>query len=77
LVCCSVSVLTINLVNIIESFTDEEFYLLEEEELGLVQVTFKGLAGEKADVLMRSYELGVQSIADEYDTWLKVITKEV
>ena len=41
LVCCSVSVLTINLVNSLDMFTDDEFEVTEQEELGLVQVTFK------------------------------------
>ena len=39
LVCCSVSVLTINLVNSLESFTDDEFELIQQEELGLVQLS--------------------------------------
>ena len=38
LVCCSVSVLTINLVNSLDTFTDDEFEVTEQEELGLVQV---------------------------------------
>ena len=70
LVCCSVSVLTINLVNSLESFTDDE--------LGLVQLTFKKAEiSERAALLMQSFDLGVHSVAEEYDTWLKVITKEV
>ena len=77
LVCCSVSVLTINLVNSLDSFTDDEFELIEQEELGLVQLTFKAAVSEKAVLLMQAYELGIHSIAEEYDTWLKVITKEV
>ena len=77
LVCCSVSVLTINLVNSLESFTKEDFELIKEDGLGLIQVTFKNPIGEEAALLMKSYELGVQSISEEYDTWLKVIIKEV
>ena len=77
LVCCSVSVLTINLVNSLEAFTEDDFELLEQDELGLIQVTFKNPVSDKASLLMSSYELGIQSIADQYDTWLKVITKEV
>ena len=77
LVCCSVSVLTINLVNSLDSFTDDEFELIEEENLGLIQLTFKAAVSEQAVLLMQAYELGIHSIAEEYDTWLKVITKEV
>ena len=77
LVCCSVSVLTINLVNSLEELTDDHFELLEEETLGLIQVTFTDRISEEASLLMRSYELGIQSIAEAYGDWLKVITKEV
>ena len=52
LVCCSVSVLTINLVNSLDMFTDDEFEVTEQEELGLVQVTFKNPLSDKALLLM-------------------------
>ena len=71
LVCCSVSVLTINLVNSLDTFTDDEFEVTEQEELGLVQVS------DKALLLMDSFDLGVHSIEEQYDIWLKVITREV
>ena len=77
LVCCSVSVLTINLVNSLDTFTDDEFEVTEQEELGLVQVTFKNPLGDKALLLMDSFDLGVHSIEEQYDIWLKVITREV
>jgi uncharacterized protein YsxB (DUF464 family) len=77
LVCCSVSVLTINLVNSLERFTEDEFEMEQEEESGLIRVQFDAPLSEKADLLMRSYVLGVESIAEGYDIWLKVITKEV
>ena len=64
LVCCSVSVLTINLVNSLDTFTD-------------VQVTFKNPLSDKALLLMDSFDLGVHSIEEQYDIWLKVITREV
>ena len=77
LVCCSVSVLTINLVNSLDMFTDDEFEVTEQEELGLVQVTFKNPLSDKALLLMNSFDLGVHSIEEQYDIWLKVITREV
>ena len=64
LVCCSVSVLTINLVNSLDTFTDDE-------------VTFKNPLSDKALLLMDSFDLGVHSIEEQYDIWLKVITREV
>jgi uncharacterized protein YsxB (DUF464 family) len=77
LVCCSVSVLTINLVNSLKALTPDSFSVEEDEETGLVRVVFDHIPTEAADLLMRSYDLGVHSIADEYAAWLKVMTKEV
>ncbi|MCI6858932.1 MAG: ribosomal-processing cysteine protease Prp [Eubacterium sp.] len=77
LVCCSVSVLTINLVNSLEAFTDDVFEVTQQDALGLIQVTFKNPLSEKALLLMNSYVLGIRSIEEEYDLWLKVITREV
>jgi hypothetical protein len=59
LVCCSVSVLTINLVNSLEQFTEDDFEKLEEEKLGLIQITFTDKLSDEAVLLMKSYELGV------------------
>lgn len=77
LVCCSVSVLTINVVNSLDSFTQDVFTLEQDEETGLVEVRFEDVPSEEAQLLLRSYDLGVYSIAKEYDTWLNVRTKEV
>ena len=51
--------------------------MTEQEELGLVQVTFKNPLSDKALLLMNSFDLGVHSIEEQYDIWLKVITREV
>lgn len=77
LVCCSVSVLTINTVNSLETLTSDTFGLEEDEDTGLVEVLFEGPISPEADLLMRSYDLGIHSIAQGYDTWLNVKTKEV
>ena len=47
LVCCAVSVLTINLVNSLEKLTEDRFDLTQEEALGLVQVTFRDPVSER------------------------------
>ena len=77
LVCCSVSVLTINLVNSLKALTSDAFSLTEDEETGMISIVFEDFPSREADLLMRSYDLGVHSIADEYAAWLDVRTKEV
>ena len=77
LVCCSVSVLTINLLNSLEQLTDDGYHGSEDEETGLIELAFDDIPSDRADLLMRSYDLGIHSIASEYGTWLNVMTKEV
>ena len=77
LVCCAVSTLTINLVNSLEAFADDDFDLISNEELGLIQVTFKSKISNQAITLMKSYELGMTNLLLEYDDWLRVFIKEV
>ena len=77
LVCCSVSVLTINLINSLEKFTWDIYSLREDEGTGLIELLFSDVPSKEAALLMSSYELGIFFIADEYEPWLKVITKEV
>ncbi len=78
LVCCAVSVLTVNLVNSLETFTDDRYEVLENEDLGLTQITFTDeTVSDRSVLLMDSYVLGVQSIAEEYGSWLNVRIKEV
>ncbi len=77
LVCCSVSVLTINLVNSLERLTQDSFEQEQDEETGLIEVRLDDDSSEQAELLMSSYDLGIHSIADGYETWLNVKTKEV
>ena len=77
LVCCSVSVLTINLVNSLDHFTDDEFVFDQHESLGFMSIAFPERPTEEAALLLSSYELGVYSVAAQYGDWLKVDTEEV
>ena len=47
LVCCSVSVLTINLVNSLDTFTDDEFEVTEQENLDLFRLLLRILSVTK------------------------------
>ncbi len=77
LVCCSVSVLTINLVNSLDHFTDDEFVFDQHESVGFMSILFPEEPSKEAELLLKSYELGVYSIAAQYGDWLKVDTEEV
>ena len=62
IVCAAVSVLTINTVNSIEQLTK----LFESENDGIIRLSFKDIPSKEADLLLRSFELGVKGISDQY-----------
>ena len=80
LVCCAISTLTINLVNSLEKFADDEVDVIDNDDLGLIQITFMDdKNSDQAKLLCDSYTLGISQIyfGNEYDSWLKVTIKEV
>ena len=66
IVCAAISVLTINLLNSIEKFTDDGIVIEQDEKKGLITLEFKDTPSEEADLLLRSYELGVNGIFEQY-----------
>ena len=78
IVCAAVSALTINTVNSLEQFTKEQFDLKSDETKGMIAVRFTHEPDEKAALLLSSYELGMQGIAEHYGTkYLSLEMKEV
>ena len=77
LVCCAVSVLTINLVNSLDHLTDDEFVFDQLQEIGFMSIAFSEEPSEEAALLLKSYEIGAYSVAAQYGDWLKVDTEEV
>ncbi|AOZ96383.1 hypothetical protein SAMN02745247_02699 [Butyrivibrio hungatei DSM 14810] len=66
IVCAAVSVLTINLINSIEKFTDDEIDLEQDEDKGIIRLKFRNEPGSDSDLLLKSFELGVSSIFQQY-----------
>ncbi|WP_029232154.1 ribosomal-processing cysteine protease Prp [Butyrivibrio sp. VCB2006] len=66
IVCAAVSVLTINLANSVENLTDDKFDIEQDEEIGLIRLRFETVPSHDADLLLRSFELGVDSIFRQY-----------
>ena len=78
IVCAAVSALTINTVNSLEQFTTDPFVLLSDEKEGSISIRFETEPGEAAALLLSSYELGIQGIAENYGTqYLSLEMKEV
>jgi len=78
IVCAAISVLTINTINSVEQFTEDKFDLSVNEEEGIV--IFKLLSdsiSSQTSILLKSYELGINSIAKENPNYLSISIKEV
>ena len=66
IVCAAISALTINTINSIHKFTGDEIETFTDEEQGIIRFHFINAPSKDADLLLRSYELGVTSIFEEY-----------
>lgn len=76
IVCAAISVLLVNTLNSIESFTDDAFE--GEQKDGYLEFHLEEPVGESADLLMKSMVLGLCDIQKNYgETFIKIVTKEV
>ena len=79
IVCSAVSILVINTINSIESFTKDEFTLLTDEETGMIEFNLQNKPSESATLLLKTMILGLQSIEDDnnYEEYIDIIFEEV
>ncbi len=66
IVCSAISMLTINLVNSLEKFTTDKTTVTDDEKKGIVRITFNEEPSHDAELLVKSFELGVGTIFQEY-----------
>ena len=66
IVCAAISVLTINTINSVEKFTGDKVRVSQDEEKGILRLEFEGIPSKEAELLLKSFELGVTSIYDQY-----------
>lgn len=65
-VCAAVSMLVINTVNSIETFTSDQFTIDQEEESGMLEFHVISPMSNNASLLLNSMLLGLQGVVDEY-----------
>ena len=75
IVCAAVSALMINTANSLEQFTDDDLVIEEDPANGgYLSIALEGEISDKADLLMRSLLLGLESIQQNYtDSFLSVL----
>ena len=66
IVCSAISVLMINLINSIDKLTDDEVEVFEDEKKGILRLSLSDKPSHEADILLSSFELGVDSIFRQY-----------
>ena len=66
LICSAVSILAINTVNSVECFTSDEYTLKTDDKRGYMYFSFDNEPSEQAELLLKSFELGIKGIVEEY-----------
>jgi len=78
IVCAAVSALTMNTINSIEMFSDSKFSVDFNEDGGFMEfILDSDLIEPAAALLLDSLDLGICSIAAEYEEEIEVFVKEV
>ena len=66
IICSAMSMIAINTVNSLTMLADETCAVEQDEDSGLLAVQFDHQPNAEADLLLRSFELGVQGVVDQY-----------
>ena len=66
IVCSAISVLTINTINSLDTLTKDEISVFQDEDKGIIRFVFKDEPSHDAELLVRSFELGIESIYQQY-----------
>lgn len=80
IVCAAVSVLALNTVNAIERFTPHPIQAEADEKNGgnlKIQIPVEGMADHDTQLLLRTLEMGLSEIQNEYTKYFTLIHKEV
>ena len=78
IICAAISILVINTINSIDSFTEDEMNVVTNEEEGLIDVRFTSKISDKTQLLLDSMVLGLKEVKEQYGRkYLKLQFEEV
>ena len=78
IVCASISVLVINTINSLETFTKDTMEVSQDEDGGRIDCRFSSETSEAATLLMNAMILGLETIAEQWGgKYLKLKFREV
>lgn len=67
IICSAVSVLVINTINSIETFTDDRFIVTSDEQSGVIDLSFNSDLSHDTMLLMNAMVLGLKMIQADYN----------
>ena len=77
IVCASASILMINSVNAIETFTNNTFTLVENEEEGLLHFRLETSPSQETKTILKTMVLGIRTMCDSYEEYINLSIEEV
>ncbi len=78
IVCAAVSILVINTINSIESFTQDVFRCRKDEKKGLIDFRISSELSRESRVLLQAMMLGLSGVQEEYGKkYIRFQTEEV
>ncbi|WP_026509286.1 MULTISPECIES: ribosomal-processing cysteine protease Prp [unclassified Butyrivibrio] len=78
IVCAAISMLSINTVNSLEKFTDDNFTCDADPVKGLIDVKSSEGFSENGELLLKSFELGIMGVYKQYgNEFLNIKFEEV
>ena len=78
IICSAVSALTINAVNSIDAFAEDDVEVEQAEDGGFLRVRFPKALSDRAALLMDSLVLGIESIQADYgNEYITLLIEEV
>lgn len=78
IVCSAVSILYINLVNSLDSFTDDEKELNGSTKINFQNIILKHIPSKEAELLFQSFMLGITTIEQKYGKkYIVILNQEV
>ena len=79
IVCAAISILTINTINAIETFTNDKFSLKTDEKKGSIDFKLKDAPSKEATLLLDTMVLGIQAVESNelYEDYIDFIFEEV
>lgn len=77
IVCASVSILIMNTINAIETYTRDVIEVESNEEEGYIGMRFVNDISEESTLLMDAMILGLSGVEDQYGKYVKILIEEV